>query len=288
MKITLGKKLAAGFAVILVFMMISSALSYRKSSEIREIEHFILTNRVPSLESILQLEDDANYAGSKSRQAILAGTDSTIRQAGMAKFNSAWERIEKTVAKLDALSTGWRHQENRDRLADIKEGLPKMRAAQQKAIDVSGSGGRDGVINGGNDYADNATPIVDVTTKTLADLQDSINKSLVDEQTQLDSANSSMAWTMGLATLVALAAGTLLAAFLSHKISSGTAAVLGLAEAVTRGDLTVEDLKIVSNDELGDLTTALNKLKNNLRKIITSMSSNAQVAASSKRRAFHY
>jgi methyl-accepting chemotaxis protein len=280
MKITLGKKLAAGFAVILVLMVISSALSYRKSLEIKEIQRYILSNRVPSVQLITQLKDDLDYSGGKARQTILAATDPARRQAGAAKFNVAWERIDKTTTKLDALAVTWLRQENKDRFAEIKEGLPKIHAAQQKAMDVS-SGGRDAIINGGNDYADNVTPVIDAAIKILNDVQESITKTLNDEQTQLDSANSSMAWTMGMATPLALGVGTLLAVFLSRKISLGTAAVLGLAEAVTNGDLTIEDLKVTSNDELGDLTTALNKLKNNLRKIITAMSSNAQVVASS-------
>jgi methyl-accepting chemotaxis protein len=281
MRFTLGKKLAAGFAVILVLMMISAALSYRKSLEIREIEHFILTSRIPSLQTLSQLKDDLDYSGSKTRQAILAGSDASRKPGAAAKFEGAWERLDKTIALLDVLATTWLYQENRDRLTAIKEGLPKIRVAQQKAVDSANSGGRDGVITAGNEYADNVTPVVDATTKTIGDLDENIGKTLDVEQTKLDSANSSMAWTMGLTTLVALGVGTLLAIFLSHKISSGSAAVLGLADAVTNGDLTVEDLKVSSNDELGDLTTALNKLKNNLRKIITSMSSNAQVVASS-------
>jgi hypothetical protein len=49
MRLTLGRKLSLGFATILALMAVSSVLSYRKSSQIKEIEHFILTNRVPSI-----------------------------------------------------------------------------------------------------------------------------------------------------------------------------------------------------------------------------------------------
>ena len=73
MKLTLGKKLLLGFGTILVLMIVSSGLSYRKSSEIREIEHFILLNRIPSIQAASQLKDDLDYSGSKSRQGILAG-----------------------------------------------------------------------------------------------------------------------------------------------------------------------------------------------------------------------
>ena len=47
MKLTLGKKLLLGFGTILVLMTLSSVLSYRKSTEIKEIEHFILQIAFP-------------------------------------------------------------------------------------------------------------------------------------------------------------------------------------------------------------------------------------------------
>ena len=57
--------------------------------------------------------------------------------------------------------------------------------------------------------------------------------------------------------------------------------VLALAEAIAGGNLTGEDLKVASHDELGDLATAMNKMKNSLRKLVQSMANNAQIVASS-------
>src|SRR5579863_3100153 len=107
MKLTLGKKLGLGFGIILTLMGVSSALSYRKSVEIREIEHFILSNRVPSIQAINQVQDAMDYSGSKARQAILAGTEAARREDAQKRFNAAWERIDKAVGKLDELSPTW-------------------------------------------------------------------------------------------------------------------------------------------------------------------------------------
>ncbi len=278
MKLTLGKKLGAGFGVILVLMVVSSTLSYRKSSEIKTINaSFIL----PSLEAMNQLKDDVDYSGSKARQAILASTEPTRKDAGAKKFEGAWQRIDKTLAKLDELSKQWVLQENKDRLAAIHLNLVKIREGQQATINTAGGGGRDAVVTGGNDYADKVTPFLDDTTRLMGDTADNFEKQLTGQKERLNNASSSLNWTLGIATLVALAVGILVAYFLSRQISAASAGVLGLAEAVTAGDLTVEDLRIVSQDELGELTVALNKMKNNLRKIIQSMSTNAQVVASS-------
>lgn len=281
MKFTLGKKLGLGFGIILVLITISSALSYRQSSEIKEIERFIVSSRFPSIQAITQLQDAVDYSGSKSRQAILAATVQARKEDAQKRFNGAWDRIDKAVGKLDELSARWTIQEDKDRLAQIKQSLPKIREAQQATINTANSSVRDAIIKGGNDYTDTVTPVIDEITKTLGDLSDRLNKTLADQQDKLDSANGSLAWTLGIATLMAVGVGILVAVFLGRGISNATSSVLALAEAIAAGDLTLEDAKIVSQDELGDLTTAINKMKNSLRGIIQSMANNAQIVASS-------
>jgi CHASE3 domain sensor protein len=197
MKFTLGKKLGLGFGVVLILMMVSAVLSYVESTEIRAIEHFILSNGVPSIQAVAQLKDDVDYSGSKSRQGILAGTQPARKEDAQKRFDGAWSRIDKAIAKLDDLSARWILQANKDRLRQIKEELPKVREAQQATINTASSGVRDAVIKGGDDYADKVTPVLDGVTKALGDLSDSLGKTLDEQQEKLDSANSSLIWTMG-------------------------------------------------------------------------------------------
>ena len=279
MKPTLGKKLGLSFGIILALMSISSLLSYFKSSEIKEIDHFILSNRVPSIRAIAQLADDLDYAGAKARQAILAASDQARKEDAQKRVDAAWERINKSAAKVDELSTRWTLQENKDRFAQIKQGLPKIREAQQATIDTANSGARDSVIKGGNDYADHVTPVLDGTTKILGELSDSMGKTLNDQQEKLDAANASQAWTMAIATFSSLGIGILVAIFLSKRISGATNSVLHQAEAIADGDLTGEEVKVTSRDELGDLTSAINKMHSRLRSMIESISHNAQQVA---------
>lgn len=281
MKFTLGKKIALGFASILILMAVSATISYVKSSEIRDIDHFILTNRVPSIFAIDQLQDSLDYSGSKTRQTILAGTQPGRREDAQKRFNEAWLRIDATTSKLEELSAQWPLQVNKDRLTKIKQGLQNIRTTQQATIDTAASGARDAIIKGGNDYADKVTPVLDASTGTLRELAEAINKSLLEQEYKLDAANNALTWALAIATLTALAVGIFVAIFLSRKISKASSSVLELAVTIADGDLKRDDLPITSHDELGDLTMAMNRMKNNLRKVIQSMADNAQVVASS-------
>jgi methyl-accepting chemotaxis protein len=279
MKLTLGKKLGLGFGVVLVLMTASALLSYLKSGEIKAIEHFILSSRVPSIRVVSQLKDDLDYSGSKARQTILAGTQPARKEDAQKRFAGAWSRIDKDIAKLDELSPHWSLQENKDQLRRIEEELPKVREAQQATFFTASSGTRDAVITGGNDYADKVTPVLDDTTKVMGELSDTLAKTLDEQQEELDSANSSLVWTMGIATLAGLGTGIFVAIFLSSGILKSTSSVLAQAEAIAAGDLTQEEAKLTSNDELGDLTTAINKMRGKLRSMIVSIDHNAQQVA---------
>jgi methyl-accepting chemotaxis protein len=279
MRWTLGRKLGLGFGIILVLMVVSSTLAYQKAAEIKDIEHFILSNRVPSIRAVGELRDDLDFSGSKARQVILAATDSARKEASQKKFEGAWDRIGKSIGNLDELSPRWTTEANKERLARIKTSLPQAREAQQASTKTAASGIRDAVVVGGNEYADKATPAVDAITKELGDLGDSLGKSLEEQQEKLDSANNSMDWTMGISTLLAVGIGICVAIFLSAGISKGTSSVLAQAEAIASGDLSQEEAAASSRDELGDLTTAMNQMQNKLRSVIESISRNAQQVA---------
>jgi methyl-accepting chemotaxis protein len=283
MKFTLGRKLGLGFAVILALMVVSAGLSYRKASEIKEIEHYVLSNRVPAIRAVAQIQDDLDYSGSKTRQVILAATEPGRFSDAQRRFDAAWDRIDKSVEKVTQMSAGWQLQENKDRAAELKRNMPQIRAAQEAAINTAKSGARDAVVTAGNEYADKVTPLIDANAKIAADLAAKLGETLADYQAQLDAGNSSLAWTMVLTTLCAIGFGIFVAVYLSRAISKATGAALGNAEAIADGDLTSADIVIASRDELGDLAKALNRMQNKLREVIESISRNAQqVAAASE------
>jgi methyl-accepting chemotaxis protein len=283
MQFTLGKKLGLGFGVVLILMTVSAGLSYLKSAEIRAIEHFVLSNRVPSIQAVSRLKDDLDYSGIRTREVILGGTQPARKVEAQKRFDGAWDRIEKYVPKVDELSSNWILQANKDRLRQIEEDLPKVREAQQATINTASSGVRDAVVKGGDEYVDKVTPLLDGVTKALEELSDSLEETLSQYQEKLDSANGSLISTMVVATLAALGVGIFVAIFLSRRISAATTSVLAQALAIASGDLTQEEVKLTSKDELGDLTTAINKMHNKLRSMIISIGENAQqVATASK------
>jgi methyl-accepting chemotaxis protein len=268
--------------MIIALMLVSAGLSYFKSQNIRDNSDRITKVRVPTLDAARKLADDLDYGGNKARQAILAGTEPSREQDAMKAYTEAWDRVSTDLGSLSDLASHWTLQENRDRLARLKEQLPNVRAAQESAIHTANGGGVDGVIRGGNEYTDKATPAVNAATGILKELSGSFQEFIQKDSASLAAANTSMVWTISLSSLLAMGAGVVIAMIISRRISSATQSVLGQAEAIAGGDLTRDEIKVSSQDEIGDLTKAINKMHGNLKQMILAISENAaQVASAS-------
>jgi methyl-accepting chemotaxis protein len=283
MKLTLGKKLGLGFGVILALTILSVALTYSKASAIKETQEHTMSLRVPTINALTALQRELNQTQSKGRQAILAGSDPARKESAQKLFDSAWNTIEKDVAKLDELAVHWSVQADRDRLAETKKQLPALREAQEAAMKHATGNERDAIEKAGNEFSDSATPASEAIKSSLGDVSDANILMLQEETDGMNAANRSMNLTMAIATLVALGIGIFVAIFLSRGISGATQAVLVQAEAIAAGDLTRDDLTVHSQDELGDLTIAINKMSGSLKRMILAIAESAlQVSSASE------
>jgi methyl-accepting chemotaxis protein len=280
MKLTLRKKLGLGFGVILALMVVSGVLGYIKASAVKAGQDTFIAVRVPTIHALKDLQRDLNQTQSKGRQACLAGSQPDRWNAAKKAFDSAWNDISSDTSTLDSLAAYWKLQANRDRLAEAERGLIVLRQSQEAAMKHAAGGDRDSVLKAGNEFADNATVTTEAIKKALGEIADSNDKLMLEESSSMDSQNRSMILTILLTTLAAIAIGVFVAISLSRNISGATQSALAQAEAIAAGDLTRDDLKIRSQDELGDLTAAINKMSGSLKGMIMAITENSLHVAS--------
>jgi methyl-accepting chemotaxis protein len=278
MKFTIGNKLGLGFATVLGLMIISSGLVYLKARDIRDVDARVDIHS-STQKALLELQRDLNQTQSKGRQAVLAGTEQARRDVARKAFILTWDDIKNDVALLDGLAPKWPAQENRDRWAKAKEVFPKLREAQEASMDLAIGASSESVVKAGNDYADKATSVNDPLKAVLGEMAASFTALSEKNKEEQASANTSMNWTMLISALLGLGIGISVATYMGRSISSATSAVLTKAEAIASGDLTGEEVKVNSNDELGALATAMNKMQASLVKMIVAVAENAQQVA---------
>jgi methyl-accepting chemotaxis protein len=281
MKFTLGRKLGLGFACVLALMVVGTVLTHSKASVVMETQKHTMIIRVPTIFALTSLQRELNQTQSKGRQAVLAGGEADRREAAEKLYATAWNTIGDDVAKLEDLSAHWSLQLNRDRLSEIKRQLPLLREAQETAMKHATGGDRDAIARAGNEFADKATTANEAIKTALDEIGKSNSELLEKETDEMNGANRSMNLTMALTSLAAVSIGIFVAIFMSRRISGVTQAVLAQAEAIAAGDLTRDDLKIQSQDELGDLTMAINKMSASLQKMILAIRQNSERVAKS-------
>jgi methyl-accepting chemotaxis protein len=283
MRLTLGKKLGLGFGVILGLIVVDTTLTYLQANAIKMNQDRAMRVSMPSLETCRNLQRDLNQTQSKGRQVILAGTETARRESARKVFDEAWGDIGKDVARMDELAPQWTLQQNRDLLDQVKKQLPSFRRVQEAAVGRGAGNDRAAVVRAGNEFADQATMIAEAIKKPLEDMADSFGALLQQNQESLNSDTRLMNLTMEGTAFAAVAIGVFVAVFLSRRISGTTQSVLAQAEAVAAGDLTRDEMKIFSEDELGDLAAAINKMSGSLRRMIMAITENAvQVASASE------
>src|SRR5438552_6682606 len=260
-KLKIRTKLGLGFGIVLLLMIVSAALTFVELTNIDHSVGLMTETRVPTMETARLLQADLSATDAKARQAILAGGDRAKKAAAQEGFDKGWDDIQKRIDVFTKLSAHWTLPANRDRLALVKELASKIRPMQQSIMDASS--GRDAAIAAGNNYTDKVTPVLDGATKTLGQMADSFDELIQQTNKAISDSYRSTVWVLGVTLTLAFMVGTVLALFLSGRISNATKSVLSLATDVANGDLTLEDLKMPSQDELGDLTVAMNKMKNN-------------------------
>jgi len=195
-------------------------------------------------------------------------------------YDGAWNDVDKDVAEWTELAPRWTAQENRDRLAQIKELLQPFRMATQTSMKHATDAPPNMVVKAGDEFTETTAASLAAIKKLLEEMVNSQESLLKQDRTDLTSAMDTVYWTAGIMALVALAVGCFVGILLSRQISTATGSVLTQAEAIAGGDLTGEEVKVVSRDELGDLTRAINKMHCKLRSVIESISANAQQVAS--------
>jgi len=280
MKLTLGKKLGLGFGAILALMVVSAVMSYVKSADIKRTPVAVLDVRVPSLECAGRLQRDLNQTASKARQAMLAGGDARRRTDAQKLLDDSWKAIDEDVARLNELEPHWILQANRDRLAEMKRQLPQLRELEYQGIKESARAEPDALAKAGNNFSDKAIPVNNAIKGSLGDMADSFEKLLKENQESLVAENRSMMVTLAVTSLLALAIGIFVAIFLSRSISGASHSILKQAEAIAAGDLTGDDLQVRSQDELGELTIAINQMSGSLKRMILAISGNSRDVSS--------
>ncbi len=269
----IGKKLGLGFGIVILLVVGLGVFSLLQMSKLNANALDLGSNWLPSVREISQLRFDASTVRRWELNYLIVVDKEDIRkkiEANLANMAEDEKRYEPMISSDEErrLYQGFRsewdkHLVVKNRMVDLvnqgkekeaiiesaSEGVASFTAADQflgEGVKLNVKGGEDAVKSAGATYT------------------------------------SSRYWVIGLLTGVILIA-LLVAIGIARGLSAAAAGMLTMIQHVAANNLTIADMEIRSQDEIGQAGIALNKMKNNLHEVIQSIANNAvQVAGASE------
>ena len=243
--------------------------------------------RLPSVEGLLVMEIGATDIDAATQILLNPATSVGDRDEAYTRLDEAWKRFD----------TGWKIYEPLPQTPEEsvmwKEFLGAFETwkAQEKTLSTAIRDWDKSNRAGATDEtaklyeatlaaAEGLNTNADHMAKLLAKITElNIGISTAEVVKGQAAASTAQAWAIGSVTvgvLLSVAAGLLF----RRAILAAVLPVVARAKAIAAGDLTGVDLTVASNDELGDLTVAVNAMSSSLRELVTELASSSREVAS--------
>lgn len=272
MKMTISKKLFAGFISILVILAITVVISYIQIKSVDATYGELIDDKAHKLILIKELDLEIKQQQKSLRSYLLVGDDASLQS-----FEVDYETYFEVRKKLDEIIVQ----------PKAKELLKELDGYQEKYLEFAElvfEEKRENNIEGYTKLL--STQGIEIATKfddKIAELTEYQQKLLdVGNEETTKKVNTIVKVVVALGVF-ALLAGIIIAFYISRIISKPLINISSAAEKISAGDLTVEEISVKNKDEIGELAIAFNRMAQNLRDMIQHVGFNAeQVAASAE------
>jgi methyl-accepting chemotaxis protein len=280
MHFSIGKKIAIVFGIVFALNVMAAIFSYIKLDELAKDQRAMNETMFPALEASLSVRAELYRANSATRGFVLMGSDPALSTGFKSDFESAWQNISANQSKLQELTATFQNQENKDRVRILGESLPELHNIQQETLQAASTNDTEGAAKAYDLLLDKAVPAAAKIVSVDTDLNESVRQVVTTAQQRMETERAATVWVLALSTLFSIGCGATLAFVISRRIVGSVTAVAARAASIAQGDLTGETLEVLSDDELGELTKAVNQMQSSLTEMMISIGRDAENLAS--------
>lgn len=234
----------------------------------------IYSENLMSVSELYQSCSNAQALEAQMKELCLS-TDNT--QAVLDEIKAREDNMDQLLTEYTLLANS---PYEKERLPKVKDLINQFKAGQQKVIDLAASGDKQGA------YILFSTGIGKILDEEQSLLDELGNYNSDEAKTMISKSNntySSIAKVLIFVPVLVVIAFILLGLLVSRAMSIPLIKMLTSVQQVANGNLAIEELKLQSKDEIGQLSIAFNMMTSNLRSLVSQVSqSSEQVAASSE------
>ncbi len=272
MKWTINKKLLFGFSIVIFILIMIVGLSYYQINKVNDSYSDLLLDKSKKAVDIKDLQVAVKQEIVSMRGYLILGDEQALQG-----YNRAREEYQK---KYDDLLGRFKIQEAIEKL----EGLDEIeKEYKQFSVQVF-------KLKRENKYEEYTALVAthgldiikrfDEQAQGLSDFQNDLLEDGQKENTQKVNATITQNLVLG---IIAVFIGIGIAVFMGRLISKPIIITSNIANRISSGDLTVDEIQVKNRDEIGDLADSFNQMAQNLRHLIEQVGFNSsQVAASAE------
>jgi methyl-accepting chemotaxis protein len=246
----------------------AAAFAMFQGAELEGKYNSLLENEVAQVQQALRLQVTFKKQVQAWKDILLRGSDRTNLGKYSAEFFTLEKKVDDNAASLHAVVSS----------SDVQSKIREFGEAHRQLGQKYRAGLNLFRESNGKDFATvdkmlkgQDRPPTDLIDEAVDRLQKEYIASQARIAASASAARRATIVAIFLPSLVALCAGS----YFSRKITRPIHTALKRAEAIALGDLSGDKIVIESDDELGDLITAINKMSINLKRMILGITKNA-------------
>ncbi len=277
----LEAKLGLSSGIVVLAILLSSAAAYFRITEANRISASLMDEQIPAATEARSIRSHIANSLRAEESLMLFGIDPASSALYRNLRRDTWQATQDDYARLFALNARYDLGAAAGPILDLKDQLTALGQMQQQVetlLSARSAAARSAALAlMRGPMAAQAADLDHTLDKVL-----NIESARTQRQTSdLESANRSMLFALGFATLVAIVARFGFSLLIGGRISRSIRMVAGRANAIATGDLTGAPLEIHSTDEIGALALAMHQMQTNLREILGTVVTTAGTLTSS-------
>ncbi|MGA0611519.1 methyl-accepting chemotaxis protein [Caldimonas sp. KR1-144] len=260
-QLRIGTRLGAGFAVVLALVLVMAVVGVIQLRQIAAIN-----TELDELNTTTTLVDRW-----KASTALNLNRALTIAKSGYQAETVAY-LTPQMKATTDTISGFQKDLEARIANGEFKPLLDAVGAKRKAYVGIRAEIGE--LFKAGNSAEAQPqidarlVPAADAYLQSITALYEALDQRLDAGSEQLSRHSRNAQWLLGLVSLVALAAGALLAWSMTRSITQPLVVAVGTAESIATGDLS-RRVAVHGGDEIGELLGALARMQDHLRETVS-------------------
>lgn len=260
-----GKKLNMAFSVIIGLMIASVIITLINLASIREQSELALGSRVQQLQLAEEVQKGIFQQGLYARAVILNNNEKTMQE-----LKDSAKILDEDILEIKGLLISKEMKESWGKMNESNDLFNGQLEELIKAVENDNLKEASRIVNEKLTITNGA---ILTEAKTMIDYQ---NKKLGEARAATNDAIAFTRMVAIISVVVSILIGIFLMMMIKRTITRPLQQVTKAVEIVSNGDLSQEDINYKSKDEIGILTTGVNMMKENLRRLIQNIQSNAE------------